>query len=74
MGNLQTPFSNLQLELLQLYSHNLPEEQLLEIKQLLAKYFAHKSIQEADKTWDEKGWTQHDMDKLLHQHFRTPYI
>jgi hypothetical protein len=73
MDSLQTRFSNIQLELLKLYSHGVSDQQLNEIKQLLAKYFAQKSIEEADKTWDKKGWTNDDMDNLLHQHFRTPY-
>lgn len=73
MASLQTPFSNLQLELLKLYSHSVSDEQLKEIKDLLAKYFAQKSIQEADKAWDKNGWTNDDMDKLLKEHRRTPY-
>ena len=71
--DLQTPFSNIQLELLKLYSHGVTDEQLIEIKQLLAEYFAQKSIAEANKTWDEKGWTNEYMEHLLHQHTRTPY-
>ena len=73
MGSLQTPFSNLQLELLKLYSQEVPDEQLMEIKNLLAMYFAQKSIEQADNTWDKKGWTNDDMDKLLKEHLRTPY-
>jgi hypothetical protein len=41
---------------------------------LLAKYFAQKSIQEADKAWDKNGWTNDDMDRLLKKHHRTPYV
>jgi hypothetical protein len=74
MASLQTLFSNLQLELLKLYSHGISEEQLKEVKELLAKYFAQKSIQEADKAWDKNGWTNDDMDRLLKKHHRTPYV
>jgi len=32
--------TNVQLELLKLFQYNLPEKQLVEIKNILAKYFA----------------------------------
>ena len=64
---LQMPMSNLQQEILKIYSHNLPEEQLLEIKNLLAQYFAKKAIDEADKIWDEKGYTNELMDEWLNK-------
>jgi hypothetical protein len=51
------PLSNLQLELLKLYATNLPEEDLLSIKRLLARYFMKKAIQRADAIWDERGYT-----------------
>ncbi len=37
-------FSNLQLEVLRLYSRNLPEEELLKVKDLLADFFAERAI------------------------------
>lgn len=49
------PLSNVQLELLKLYSTNLSEEDLVELKRTLARYFAQKAIKEADKIWEEKG-------------------
>ncbi len=61
----QHGLSNLQLELLKLYSTNLPEEDLLEIKRLLAKYFMKKAVEGADKVWDEKGFTNETMDEWL---------
>ncbi len=55
--------SNLQVELLKLYATNISDDELLEIKRYLAKFFMKKAIAEADKTWDEKGYT----DKLMQQ-------
>jgi hypothetical protein len=40
MPKLHQPLSNLQLELLKLYTLNIPEQQLQEIKQLIGNYFA----------------------------------
>lgn len=71
--NQSTKLSNLQLELLKIFSKNLSEKQLLEIKWLLSSYFAEKATQEMDKLWEERGWTQETMDQWLKEHMRTPY-
>jgi hypothetical protein len=67
---IQQPFSNLQLELLKLYADNIPEKDLKAIQRLIARYFADQATKEADKIWDEKGYTA---EKLLSGHERTPY-
>ncbi|MCO6475843.1 MAG: hypothetical protein J5I94_04440 [Phaeodactylibacter sp.] len=65
--------SNLQLELLKLYSTEIPEEQLLEIKRLLADYFARLIDRDMEKLWEEKGWTKEKIEEWKTSHFRTPY-
>jgi hypothetical protein len=64
--------TNLQLEMIKLFSFNLDEEQLLEVKGLLAKYFADKATQEMDKVWQERGLTNETMNSWLKEHLRTP--
>ena len=59
------PFSNLQLELLKLYASNIPDADLLEIKRYLARFFMKKAIAEADKIWDERGYTPELMSQIL---------
>lgn len=61
------PLSNLQQELLKLYSSDIEEADLLYIKRHLAKYFADKAISEADKIWDEKKYTTETMDEWLNE-------
>ena len=61
------PLTNLQLELLKLYSTNLDQKDLVEIKRILANYFAQRAIKEADKIWEEKGLSNEDMDKWLNE-------
>jgi len=61
MGSL----TNLQLEFLKLFSRGISDEELLEIKRILACYFADKLVKEAEKVWNEKGLTDEDMDKWL---------
>lgn len=68
-GNL----SNLQLELLKLYADDVSEEDLRQIKQLIASYFAQKAINEADKIWDKNQWTDEDAVNMAGQHYRTRY-
>jgi hypothetical protein len=68
-----TKLTNLQLELLKIFSRDLPDEELLEIKNILSAYFAEKATKEMDRLWDEKGWTQETMQQWLNEHMRTPY-
>ena len=63
----------MQLELLKLFSRDLSEEDLKAIKRLIVQYLAEKTTDLADKVWEEKGWTNEDMDRLLDTHMRTPY-
>ena len=70
---IQHKLSNLQIELLKVFSRNLSDVQLLEIKQILANYFAQKATEEMDKIWDEKGWTNETMEGFLKEKMRTPY-
>ncbi len=61
------PLTNLQLEILELYSTDLTEDDLNELKIMLAKFYARRAIQEADRIWDERHLTQDDMEKWLHK-------
>lgn len=63
--------TNLQLELLKVFSFDLPEEQLLEIKQLLVQYFAKKVDDEMDRLWEERGWTPETMREWANEHMRS---
>ena len=66
MSATQT-LSNVQLELLKLYSTNLSEQDLLELRGELAQFYAKKSIAAANEAWQQKGLTQADMDKWLNE-------
>ena len=62
---LQMPLSNVQVELLKLYSTNLSEEDLLDLRTMIARYYAERAIKNADKIWEERGLTNDDMEKWL---------
>jgi len=65
MHTTKQPFSNVQLEILKTFSHQLSESELLELRQTLALFFAKRLVAQADKVWDEKQWTDHDVTKML---------
>lgn len=65
MKVLDKPLSNLQLEILKIYNFDLKEEQLLEIKNLLAKYFAEKASDTMDELWKKNNWSEQTMNNWL---------
>jgi hypothetical protein len=67
------PLSNIQQELIKLYSCNIAEADLLHIKHYLARYFAFKAIGEADEIWDKKGYSNETMNQWLNED-ETPYV
>lgn len=63
----QTPLTNLQLEILKLYSFDLSEGELLELKHVLAQHFAARLTKRVDTIWQEKGYTEEDMEQWLNE-------
>jgi signal-transduction protein with cAMP-binding, CBS, and nucleotidyltransferase domain len=61
------PLSNIQEELLRLYSTGISDEQLSEVKDVIAKYFFQKAIDGATKVAEEKGYTQETFDSWLNE-------
>jgi hypothetical protein len=61
----KTQFSNIQQELLQLYSRQVSEEDLANIKELIGQYFANRVTRLADDAWDRNQWTDSDMEDIL---------
>jgi len=70
MPEIQQPLTNVQLELLKTFAHNLNAEELLQLRKLLAAFFAQRAIDAANRAWDEKGWTDADVDRLLNTKLR----
>ncbi|MCP1381311.1 hypothetical protein [Runella salmonicolor] len=62
---LQAPLSNLQMELLKLYSAGVSDEHLNEIKVLIAKYLFEKARERADAIWDNKNYSDEKINELL---------
>lgn len=67
MITVKQPLSNIQVELMKIYSTNLSEIELKDLKSLLALFYAKKSILYANKIWKEKKLTNRMMDKWLNE-------
>ncbi|MBN8685251.1 MAG: hypothetical protein J0L99_21585 [Chitinophagales bacterium] len=66
----QQPLSNVQLELLKTFSHNLNEQDLLALRKVLANFFAERLIAQADQAWEQNNWTDATVEELLHTKLR----
>ncbi len=73
MESINYPLSNMQLELLKLFSRDIEDNDVKEIKKLIVRYLSEKLANNANEVWEKKGWTNEDMEKLLNTHMRTPY-
>jgi len=62
---LDKPLTNLQLELLRLFSLELSDEELRDVRRLLAQYFAERATEEMDRLWEEQGWTKETIQEWL---------
>lgn len=65
--------SNLQLELLRIFNAELSNEQLKEIRGVLATYFAQKVTSDMDALFEEKGWGEEKIEEWSKEHMRTKY-
>jgi len=72
MKGINQPFTNAQLEILKVFSHDLSTEELVEFKNWIAAFFVKKAIGLANKAWDENGWKDEDVDRLLNTKLRKP--
>ena len=70
---VRPPLSNLQLELLNVFSRDVPDEDLRAIKEMLSTYFAQKAAHLADEVWDQESFTEETMSQWRQSHLRTPY-
>ena len=61
----KTPFTNIQQELLRLYSHQVADTDLIEIKNLIGNYFAKRLSQMVDVAWEKNNWSNEDMEAIL---------
>ena len=67
MEQTASKLSPLQLELLKVYSFNPSEKELLEIKNMLAAFFAHRFIEKVQNAAADKGISNETLDQWLNE-------
>ena len=65
MLTIPHPLSNVQIELLKVYSSSVPDEWVPEIREILARFMLEKAKDEADKVWLEKGYSEKTIQQWL---------
>ncbi len=69
----RTVFNQAQLYLLEMFSRIKTEEELWEIKDVLAEYYARK-VDEGIADLEAKGlWGRKQSEEVMKEHLRTPY-
>ena len=65
------PLTNVRRELLDLFTLDLPKDELREVKRLLARHFAEKATVGFDAFADEQGLAPEDTDRWAYEHRRA---
>lgn len=68
-----TTLNKYQKRVVDLMAHVNNEEQMMEITDLLSRYFAEKAFDEADRLWDAGCVSEQTIDEWKNEHMRTPY-
>lgn len=65
--------TNLQLELLKIFKFDISNDQIKEIRALLASYFAQKVDSEMDSLFESNKWGAEKIEEWSREHMRTKY-
>ena len=65
LQNIQPTLTNVQVELLKIFSMQLPEEQLHELKLMIARFLMDKAHDRADKIWTQREYDEKTLEKLI---------
>ena len=66
-----TAFNPVQQHVLKLFAFDGSEEKLLEVKEVLTKYFSQKLDKRLNELWDSGVLNQEKLDELRTKHLRT---
>lgn len=64
---VQPPLSNIQTEMLKLFSVDIPERHLIEIRNMIARFLLDKGRDKADAIWEDKGYTDESLEQILNK-------
>jgi hypothetical protein len=64
-SSVHPPLSNVQAELLKIFSADIPDEHLVELKNIMARFLLNNARDKADAAWDDKGYTDEKLQLLI---------
>ena len=64
----------IQLHLLEMFNYCNSEQMMEELQDVLADFYAKQVQKEADRLWDEGSLDGEAIEKILAEHWRTPYV
>ena len=70
---LKQPLNAAQIELLNSVAHLESEEDLHELKHMLALFFSKLADREMERLWEEGTINDDVLEQWEHEHMRTPY-
>ena len=73
METTGTTFNPIQLHILEMFNYCKSEKSMTELKDVLADFYAKQVQAEADRLWDEGLLDGEAIEKILNEHWRTPY-
>jgi hypothetical protein len=73
MMTSKTTITPIQLHLLEMFKYCDSEQMMTDLKDCLAEFYAKQVQNEADRLWDEGSLNAEAIEKILDEHWRTPY-
>ncbi len=69
----RTTFNPIQLHILEMFNYCHSEQAMADLKDVLADFYAKQVQEEADRLWDNGTLNGEAIEKILNEHWRTPY-
>jgi hypothetical protein len=66
-SSIQPPLSNIQAELLKLFSADIPDKHLFELKNMIGRFLLDKARDKADTIWEKNGYTDDKLEEILNK-------
>jgi len=73
MDALRTTFNPVQLHIIEMFNYCRSEKAMTDLKDVLAEFYAKQVQEEADRLWDNGTLNAEAIEKILSEHWRTPY-
>ena len=71
---VRQPLNSAQIELLSTMASLNTEDDLIELKQAIARFFAERADREMERLWENGTINEETLKSWEHEHMRTPYL